>query len=232
MKNKYLVILKIVSFILMITSGITASGSAAIPSRYNIDMQYDATQAVIPEHLKAEGKMRGLVIAVAELTDVRQAADKRIIGHVREIGDTKVPVFQKNDLPAKAVANGIKSYLKKAGYKVADKMVQWDLKEGTLPKKSGKIIISGSIDELEVSCWTGVFSNDYKANVKLTLVVADSIKSTILYKGTVSVALSKTDVSFSEGQLGRQAGIALGDAIEKLFEGKTVAQKIKEAIIP
>jgi hypothetical protein len=35
---------------------------------------------------------------------------------------------------------------------------------------------------------------------------------------------------FSEESLGEQAGIALGDAIEKLFEDKTVAQKLKEAI--
>ena len=34
---------------------------------------------------------------------------------------------------------------------------------------------------------------------------------------------------FSEENLGEQAGIALGDAIEKLFEDKVVAQKLKEA---
>jgi hypothetical protein len=45
----------------------------------------------------------------------------------------------------------------------------------------------------------------------------------------VTIAFSKTDVSFSEGQLGKHASLALGDAIEKLFEGKTVTQKIKEA---
>ena len=130
----------------------------------------------------------------------------------------------------RVVADGIKEYLKKAGYKVADKIVQWDLKEETMPKGSGKVIIGGSIEELEVTCWTGVFSNDYKANLKLTLVVANSAKGKILYKGNVAVASSKTDVSFSEGQLGHQASIALDDAIEKVFEGKTVAQKIKEAI--
>lgn len=99
-----------------------------------------------------------------------------------------------------------------------------------MPKGSGKVIISGSIEEMEVTCWTGVFSNDYKANFKLNLVVADTARGKILYQGNVAVAYSKTDVSFSEGQLGREAGVALDDAIVKIFEGKTVTQKIKEAI--
>ena len=120
--------------------------------------------------------------------------------------------------------------MKKAGYKVADKIVQWDLKEGTMPKGSGKVIIGGSIEELDVTCWTGVFSNAYKANIKLNLVVADLAKGKILYKSNVAITYSKDDVSFSEGQLGHEASIALGDAIGKVFEGKSVAQKIKEAI--
>jgi hypothetical protein len=35
---------------------------------------------------------------------------------------------------------------------------------------------------------------------------------------------------FSEESLGEQAGIALGDAIEKVFAEKAVAQKLKEAL--
>lgn len=230
MKKNILVVLKIIAALVVMASGTGQSANAAIPSRYSIDMQYSAVQAVIPEHLKAGEKTRGVMIAVAEFTDTRQVADKKTIGWVKEIDGSKVPVFPKNVTATKAVANGIKDYLKKAGYKVADKVVQWDLKEGTMPKGSGKVIISGSIEDLAVTCWTGVFSNDYKANMKLTLVVADSAKRKILYKGNVSIAYSKTDVSFSEGQLGQEASNALGDAIEKIFEGKTVAQKIKEAL--
>jgi hypothetical protein len=40
---------------------------------------------------------------------------------------------------------------------------------------------------------------------------------------------SKEYALFSEEILGEQAGIALGDAIEKLFTEKMVAQKLKEA---
>ena len=230
MNKKYLFVLKIIAAVVLIVFGLGQPGSAAIPSRYSIDMQYSAAKAVIPEHLKAEAKTRSVIISVAEFTDKRRVNDKKVIGHVKELDDAKVPVFLKPVTATKAVANGVKDYLKKAGYKVADDLVQWDLKEGTMPKGSGKLIISGSIDELEVTCWTGVFSNDYKANLKLTLVVADSAKGKILYKGTVVSSSSRTDVSFSEGQLGQEASNVLADAIEKVFAGETVAQKIKEAI--
>lgn len=230
MKNKSLFTLKIIAALVLITLGLGRSGIAAAPSRYSIDMQYGVAQAVIPEQLKAEAKTRGAIISIAEFTDTRQVADKKVIGWVKELDGSKVPVFPEPVTPTRAVADGIKNYLKKAGYKVADKIVQWDLKEGTIPKGSGKVIIGGSIEELEITCWTGVFSNDYKANLKLTLVVADLAKDKVLYKGNVTVASSKTDVSFSEGQLGHQASIALDDAIEKVFEGKAVAQKIKEAM--
>ncbi len=83
---------------------------------------------------------------------------------------------------------------------------------------------------MEVSCWTGVFSNDYKANMRLGIVIADPAKDKTLYKSNVDAAYFKRDVSFSEKQLGQEASIALGDAIEKLFEKKTMAQKMKEAV--
>jgi len=149
---------------------------------------------------------------------------------VTERDGTKVPVFPKYVIPTKAVANGVKEYLKKAGYKVADKLVQWDLKEEAMPKGKGKVIIGGNIDELEVTCERGVFAHSYKVSLKLTIVFADSAKGKILYKSKVESSLSRDDISFSEEWLGEQASTALGDAIEKVLQEKAVAQKIKEAI--
>jgi hypothetical protein len=220
----------IIAALVLIALGLGVSGCAAA-NLYSVNMRYDAAQAVIPAYLKAEEKMRDAIITVAEFTDSRQLDDKKIIGRVTERDDTKVLVFPKYVIPTKAVANGVKEYLKKAGYKVADKNVQWDLKEETVPKGSGKVIISGSIDELEVTCWRGVFSNSYKTKVKLTIVFADLAKGKILYKSKVESSSSRDDVSFSEEQLGERVSTALGDAIEKVFEEKAVAQKIKEAII-
>ena len=229
MKKNCTFILTGIAVFVLITFNLGISASAAT-SQYSINMQYGAEKAVIPEYLKAEGKTRGAVITVAEFTDERQMDDRKVIGQVRERDDIKVPVFPKDALPTKAVANGIKEYLEKADYKIDDKIVQWDLKEETMPKGKGKIIIGGSIEELEVTCWRGVFSHSYKTNLKLTIVIADLAKGKILYKGKVESSSSRDDVSFSEEELGGQLSNALGDAIKKVFEDKVVAQKIKEAI--
>jgi hypothetical protein len=205
--------------------------SCASGSPYSVNMRYDAAQAVIPAYLKAEEKTRSAIITVAEFTDTRQLDDKKIIGRVTETDSTKVLVFPKHVIPTKAVANGIKEYLKKAGYKVADKIVQWDLrKEETIPKGVAKVIIGGNIEELEVTCRRGIPTDSYKASLKLTIIFADLAKGKILYKSKVESASSKEHISFSEERLGDQASIALDDAIEKVFEEKAVVQKIKEAI--
>jgi uncharacterized lipoprotein YajG len=231
MKNNCLFVLKKIAVLVLIAFSFGISGCATTnPSLYSVNMRYDAAQAVIPTYLQAEGKTRDAVISVAVFTDARQMDDKKIIGRVKERDDTEVPIFSKDVLPAKAVAFGIKEYLKKAGYKVADKIVQWDLKEKTMPKGNGKVIIGGSIEELKITCWTGAFSNSYKANLKLTIVIADLAKRKILYTSNVESSSSRDDVSFSEEEIGGQLSASLGDAIKKVFDDKAVAQKIKEAI--
>lgn len=231
MKNNCLFVLKKIALLVLIALSFGISGCATMnPSLYSVNMRYDAAQAVIPAYLQADEKTRNAFITVAEFTDTRQANDKKIIGQVRERDDTEVPIVSKDVIPAKAVAFGIKEYLKKASYKVADKIVQWDLKEKTMPKGKGKVIIGGSIEELKIACWTGAFSNSYKANLKLIIVIADLAKRKILYKSTVESSSSRDDVSFSEEEIGGQLSTALGDAIKKAFDDKAVAQKIKEAI--
>jgi hypothetical protein len=229
MKNNSLFILKCMMVFVLITFGTILSASAA-DSNYNINVQYNAQQAIIPDYLKAEGKTRSAVVTITELNDMRKGDDKKIIGNVRERDDTRVPIFPQDSIPARAVASGIKDYLKKAGYKIADKLVQWDLNEKTIPKTKGKLIIGGSIEEMEVTCWRGVFSHNYKTNLKLTVIFVDAAKGKILYKRNVEGSSSRDDVSFSEAELGGQLNAALGDAIEKVFGDNAVAQKIKEVI--
>ncbi len=156
--------------------------------------------------------------------------DRLVIGHVVEKDGMKNLVLPKNVKATKAISKGIKEYLRKAGYKVSDKIMQWDLKEETMPKEDFKIIIGGNIDELEISCRRDFPTNTYATNMKLTIVFADMAKGKILYQSKVESSYTKEYFWFSEENLGEQAGIALGDAIEKLFEDKTVAQKLKEAI--
>ena len=108
MKNKCLVVLKITAVFVLTAFGFSISASAAAPGLYSIDIQYGVEQAVIPEHLKADAKTRSAIIYVAEFTDARQVDDKKIIGHVRERDDTRVPIFPKSVTQTKAVANGVK----------------------------------------------------------------------------------------------------------------------------
>jgi len=199
------------------------------PSLYSVNMYYDAEQASIPAYLKAD-KASSAIISVAEFIDTRRMDDRLVIGHVVEKDGMKNLVLPKNVKATKAISKGIKEYLRKAGYKVSDKIVQWDLKEEAMPKEDFKIIIGGNIDELEISCRRDFPTNTYATNMKLTIVFADMAKGKILYQSKVESSYSKEYVWFSEENLGEQAGIALGDAIEKLFEDKTVAQKLKEAI--
>jgi hypothetical protein len=52
-----------------------------------------------------------------------------------------------------------------------------------------------------------------------------------LYKSKEENSYSREHVLFSEEHLGDQASIVIGDAIEKLFEDRAVAQKLKEAMV-
>ena len=208
---------------------IVFSGCAG-PKIYSINMYYDADQAVIPAHLKADGKASGAVISVAEFTDARRMDDQLVIGRVVKSDGTNILVFPKNVQATKAIPSGIKNYLKKAGYKVADKVEQWNLKEENMPQGDSKIIIGGNIEELEISCRKNISTNSYKSNIKLSVIFADMTKGKILYKTTVESSYSKEHVLFSENILGEQAEIILADAIEKLFGDKTIAQKLKEAM--
>jgi hypothetical protein len=192
-------------------------------------MYYDAEKAAIPAYLKAD-KTSSAIISVAEFTDTRQMEDRLVIGRVTESDGARVLLLPKNVKATKAVSNGIKEYLRKAGYKVPNKIEQWDLKEQNIPQGVANILIGGDIEELEISCLKGFPTNSCKTNIKLKIVFADMTKGKILYESKVETNYSKEDILFSEEALGEQAGIALGDAIEKLFAEKAVAQKLKEAV--
>lgn len=199
---------------------------------YSVDMRYDAADALIPPYLKADDKMRDTIITLAEFTDTRKVDDTMIIGRVVEKDGMKILVLPKYTKPTRAVAAGIKEYLIKAGYRVDGKIEQWNLKEDALPKVNGKIIIGGNIEELDFTCRRGFPTDSYKANIKLNIIFADAVKKQIFYKSTVESNSQLEHVSFSEERMASQVNVALGGAIEKAFEDRAVAQKIKEAIAP
>lgn len=204
------------------------SGCAG-PNLYSINMYYDAVKTNIPPYIKAD-KDSAAIISVAEFTDSRAMDDKQVIGRVEERDGVKTLVFPKQVKATVAISNGIKEYLRKAGYKVPAKIEQWDLKEETIPQGVANILIGGNIDELEISCRKGFPTNTYTATMKLTIAFADMTKGKILYKSRVESTYAMEHVWFSENILEEQADKVLANAIEKLFEEKAVMQKLKEAI--
>jgi hypothetical protein len=199
------------------------------PKLYSVNMYYDATKSNIPEYLKAD-KNSNAVISVAEFNDTRVMDDRLVIGRVVEKDGVKTLVFPKKSKATSALANGMREYLRKAGYKVPGKIEQWDLKEQSIPQGFANILIGGNIDELEISCRRGYLTNTYTANIKLTIIFADMVKGKILFENKVESSYTRENVLFSENILEEQADIVLANAIEKLFEDKAVVQKLKEAI--
>jgi hypothetical protein len=197
-------------------------------SLYSVNLRYDAANVVIPSYLTADQKAQGKTISVAEFTDTRQMEDRLVIGRVMERDGMKTLVLPKYTKPTQALAQGIKEYLGKAGYKVTAKIEKWDLKEENLPKINSRILVGGNIEEMEITCRRGFPTNTYKTTIKLNIILADLANNKIIYKTTVESVSSQEHVSFSEERLGDQASIALGDSIGKVFEEKALAQKIKE----
>lgn len=225
-KRKIIIYLA-VPVILLISLVVTGCAPTRL---YSVNMNYDSEKAVIPAYLKADEKGRAVKISIAELMDIRQADDQMVIGRVVEKDGAKTPVLPKYIKPTQAVAAGIKEYLAKAGYKTSRDVGKWDLKEATIPETDSKLILGGSIEELDISCWLGFPTDTYKARIKYSLVLADAAKKRILYRTSVESNTSLEYFSFSEERLEKQINVALGEAIEKLFDDRKLAQKLKEAI--
>mgnify|MGYP001263140321 CR=1 FL=1 len=212
----------------IITAGL--SGCAA-PSMYSVNMSYTAANAVVPTYLKPDQKALQTIIAVTEFTDLRRVDDTMVIGRVVEKDGMKVLVLPKQNRPTQAAAEGVRQYLRKAGYNVSGIAAPWDLNEASIPQiPASRILIGGAIEDIEITCRRAFPTNTYTTKIKLTICVADMTGKRILHKASVVATTSLEHMMFSEDRMGEQAGYALGDAIEKLFEKHEVAQAVKQAL--
>lgn len=217
-----------IGFVLLLA--LVFSGCTA-PKLYSVDMNYDAQKALIPSYLKPDQKALQSIITVAEFVDMRKIDDPLVIGRVTEKDGTRVLVLPKHIRPTFALASGVRHYLRKAGYNVSGVGSRWDLKEESIPQSgSSKIVIGGAVEEMEIDCRRAFPTNTYTTKMKLTLYLADSVNKKILHTATVAGSTSLEHVSFSEERIGNQASAAIADAIEKLFEKREVAQKIRETL--
>lgn len=206
-----------------------ATGCAATHI-YTVDMNYDAESAMVPSYAKPNARALQSLITVAEFTDSRKSDDPLIVGRVIERNKMRTLVLPKYSRPTQAVSQGIRHYLRKAGYNVAGVAGQWDLTEENMPPGNGRILIGGNISDLEINCERGLPTNSYTTKIRLTLYLADTRQKQILYRSTVEASTSLEHVVFSEKRMGDQAAFALGDAIEKLFEKRELTEKIQEIL--
>lgn len=192
------------------------------PALYSVDMKYVPTKPM-PEMKGPEKKIK---ITVAAFEDLRTISDTTLIGRVIKSDRQNIPVLPKFVSPSMAVASALKDILLKAGYQVAPDIPRWDLKEESIRKEWGPILIGGSVDELEVICEDKMTIKKYRAKAKITVFLANAQTSKVFYKVSAQSSVSLEHILFSEERLEEQINTALSDAIEKIFEGKEITAKI------
>ncbi len=199
--------------------------TGCVPAIYSVDMNYTPTGA-----MRSFAKVdQPVPITVAAFVDARKVDDKMQIGRVVKSNDIVVPILPRFMNPSQAVTAPFKEFFRRAGYRVSADSPLWDLKEESIRKEWGTILIGGSIDELEVLCRESVTIKKYTAKVKLTVLFADARSGKIFYKVTTGSSSSLDHLLFSEAKLEEQINSALSDAIEKIFEGKELAEIIRKA---
>lgn len=214
--------------LLVLTAALGISGCAAT-GIYSINMDYNAEDAVVPSHMAPDAKSLQSIISVAEFIDARNVDDRLVLGKVIERDGMKVLVLPKNSKPTVAVAEGLRQYLRKAGYNVSAVGAPWNLQESSIPQfANSRIVIGGRIEDIDIMCRKDIPTNSYTTKIRLTVYIADAVNRRILQQTTVEATASQEHICFSENRMGYQAGLVVGDAIEKLFEKKELAEKIRE----
>jgi hypothetical protein len=139
----------------------------------------------------------------------------------------KIPVLPKYTKPVDVLLKGMQDCLENRGYNVSRNTPDWDLTEESIDKGWGDILIGGTIDDLEVVCLKGFPVKEYNAKVRFTVYVADVKRKKIFYQIAVEANPSMKHVRFSEEMLAQQINGALTEAIENIFEGKKLYEKIR-----
>lgn len=196
--------------------------SCAPINLYTINMTYTPSETA-----SARADDTGNVqFAVARFIDSRSITDKMIIGRVVSSDGGTIPVLPKYLKPVDAVTSGIRECLSAAGYSLSPEIPVWDLRSDSIEKKWGTVLIGGTIDKLEVVCHKDGIKKNYRANVKLTIVFADTRNAHIFRKMEIETSPSLVHVRFSEKMLEEQINKALSDSIERVFGNRETMQKI------
>ncbi len=198
--------------------------SCAPVNLYTINMAYT------PSETAAAGadNTGNVKVTVARFTDSRSIEDEMIIGRVVSSDGGTIPVLPKYLKPVDAVTAGIRECLSAAGYSLSPEIPVWDLRNDSIEKRWGTLLIGGTIDKLEVVCHRDGIKKNYGANVKLTIVFADARNARVFRKMEIETNPSLVHVRFSEKMLEEQINKALSDSIERVFGNRETMQRILE----
>ena len=196
------------------------------PAQYTVNMKYvpTGTTRVI------ESSPQPFAVTVAAFEDRRNIKDKMNIGRVIKSNGAVVPVWPKFVEPARAVSVPIKDFLMMMGFSVSSLSPAWDLKEGSIRKEWGPLLIGGSIDELEVVSEDSLTTTKYQAKAKITIIFADARTSRIFHSVTTESSSSLSHVMLTEEKLEEQINTAISGAIDKVIDAKVIKNIIREAL--
>jgi hypothetical protein len=206
--------------LIFILAGLTACS----PAVYQINLKYEPSGQI----LKPEKSGSDFPITVAMFNDIRKVDDTLVLGRVTTLNGDRIPILPRYKKATEAVTTSIREYLFKSGYNVSKDMPGWDLKEETIGKDRGRILIGGNIDELEIVCEKSFPVKTYQAKAKLSFVLANVSDKRIFYRASVENSNSLQDVSFSEELLEKQINAVLSDALEQMFNDPKMKKTIEE----
>lgn len=201
--------------------------SCAPVSLYTIDLRYSPATTSASQVTEKSKEFR---VTVARFNDARNVEDKLVVGTVVNPDGKKIPVLPKYTKPVDVLLKGIQAYLENRGYDVSSETPEWDLTKESIDKRWGDVLIGGTIDDLEVVCLKGTLVKKYSTKVKLTVFFADVKRQKMFYKIAVETKPSLEHVRFSEEVLAKQINGGLTEAIEKIFEGRDIYEKIQSTL--
>jgi hypothetical protein len=143
-----------------------------------------------------------------------------------------IPILPKYNKPTDTVTAAVRDVLTKSGYVVTPDRPSWDLSEATIRTEWGTLLISGTIDALEVVCTKKAFVNEYKATARVTLIFADVQNRKIFYRLASESTSSLDHPFFSEERLEGLINGVLADAVEKAIERPETDRQIRQAFKP
>ncbi len=202
---------------------VVLSFSACAPSMYSVDVKY------APEKPPKAGKETWKVnVTVASFNDERGTKEPLALGKVNKLDGTSAPILPKERKIPFAVTQGIRDYLFDRGFSLSGALPSWDLREQTIGKDWGDLLVGGNIVKMEIEATDNVFVNTYRAKVELGVALADVKKGRIIYETTVTSDVSLDYAFISEKKLEELINTALHDALDRIFTGPRVNRVIRE----